>query len=182
MTGEAEYEATTRVKSYPLNFGVETQLSQDPYLRIVSHFQDAIPAEDCAAGETKNFNFFDDAGALILDENSDPYNFQVHNEWGPDLKADPGSGNDGYLYNRVRVHWQEETEKWEIVKIKNLPRRGKTSGTITAGSTGTIQVYDNNTSLTGYTVTAYSFGDIDDAKWVNYTWMNGQWEVLSAEC
>lgn len=181
-TGEYEYEASTRIKSYPLNFGVESQLSQDPYLRIVSHFQDAIPAEDVDAGASGNFYFFDETGtALIKDENDDPYPFEVHNEWGPDLKEDPLTGT-GANYDRVRVHWQEETERWEIVKVKNLPRRGKTSGAITTGS-GTVQVYDGSSSITGYTVSVTSaLGDVADDKWVIYDWINGQWEIVSAEC
>ncbi len=179
--GEYEYEATTRVKSYPLNFGVEQQLSQDPYIRVVSHFQDAIPAEDVDAGTSGDFYFYDETGtALILDENDDPKRFEVHNEWGPDLKEDPLSGT-GANYDRVRVHWQEETEKWEIVKVKNLPRRGKTSGAVTGGS-GTVKVYDDSTEITGYTVGVTSFGDVDDDKWVIYDWINGHWEIVSAEC
>jgi hypothetical protein len=179
---EYEYEAWTRIKSYPLNFGVECQLSQDPYIRVVSHFQDAIPAEDVTAGTSGNFYFYDAAGDLILDENDDPKTFEVHNEWGPDLAEDPLTGT-GADYDRVRVHWQEETEKWEIVKVKNLPRRGKSDGAITGGS-GTVQAYDESgTLITGYTVGVTSaLGDVADDKWLIYDWINGHWEVVSAEC
>lgn len=117
---EYEYEAHTRVKTYPLNFGVEAQLSQDPLPIVLSHFQKAVPFEDVAAGASGFYHFLDTDGTPYLDEDGDEVLFNVFNEFGPDAVAVVDIEDaDEVKEKTVYVHWQEEEEKWKTLSTGN---------------------------------------------------------------
>lgn len=71
--------------------------------------------------------------------------------------------------------------------LPTLWRLAKTTETVTAGNSTTVNIYTGTTkgseSANGETVDAYvRFGDLVNDTWVLVGWVNGGWEVVQAEC
>lgn len=174
-----EYEAHTRIRSLPLNFGVEQNCSQDSELRILGLFQEAKPLADIPAGETGKVAFMDKNGVPYLDKYDNPEEYDLYNEWGPHLKA-------GQNVDRCYASFQREETRWKMDKPKTIIRRGKTTGgAIAKGEAGDVQVYENGFTVSGYTIECVSpLGSVENDKWVYYTWIADamRYEIISAEC
>lgn len=117
----------------------------------------------------------------------------THTSRGVEVEVyDPHYRNFGILYDSILVQLNRRNGRLECVGESGLVRIGKTTGTITAGSSGTVNVWRGSTAaetnpvvaLTAHLDWMHGSEDISSGKEVQVRYFTDaeKWRITGAEC
>lgn len=153
-------------------FSGETPAAGDPWAILMGPLVDGAIGRAVVSGVTWAKVDFSDSSHMACDAD------------GVDV-LDSAAGGTG------EILWRAGTsgEQWALVKMGVYTPAmiiGKTTVAHDKGETETIDIYSGSTKgseTTDSTVDAYNrFADVESGKWVVAAWIDGGYELISAEC
>ena len=167
--GEWEYEATTRIKSLPVNFGWDTNLSQNIVAKQVHWVRAKVYDADIATNATGSVEPWDQATTAYLTGAS-----RIN------ISTD---GCQPLFKNQIiKIHWNADENEWQVAEIESRVHKCKVTVAASKGGPGTVRRYDSVDVVIALDIAVISkCRAIAVGEWVFIAWSEGAWVVVESE-